>query len=36
MIAQANVEKLFYEEYLVQNPDSIRVSTVFYDASITK
>jgi hypothetical protein len=36
MSAQANVEKLFYEEYLVQNVDSIRVSTVFYDTSITK
>jgi len=36
MIMQINVEKLFYEEYLVQNVDSIRVSITFCDASITK
>jgi hypothetical protein len=36
MTMQINVEKLFYEEYLVQNPDSIRVNITFCDSSITK
>ena len=36
LLMQVNVEKLFYEEYLVQNVDSIRVTISFCDASITK
>ena len=36
MISQLNVEKLFYEEYIEQYPDSLRAGVIFQDCSITK
>ncbi len=36
MVGQSNVEKHFYEEYLQENPDSLRASVIFQDCSITK
>ena len=36
MISQTNVEKLFYESYLSQSPDSVRLNIALQDASITK
>ena len=36
MLMQTNFEKLFYEEYLNQNPNSVRIGINFQDTSITK
>jgi len=33
---QTNFEKLFYEEYLNQNVNSVRIGINFQDTSITK
>jgi nuclear pore complex protein Nup133 len=36
LLVSLNIEKLFYEEYLLQNADSIRVAIDFCDTSVTK
>ncbi|CAF0780515.1 unnamed protein product [Brachionus calyciflorus] len=36
MLNQVNIEKLFHEEYIAQNVDSLRISIFFQDCAITK
>lgn len=36
MLCQSNLEKLFYEAYLEENPDNPRINITFQDCTITK